>query len=81
MYIMKKIHTNQGKRLQNGAPYNWMLEIMAKERNELGLLSGNLTITDVSRHAIISLWRKTGHKEIPADALKILKIPIEDLEL
>jgi hypothetical protein len=78
---MKKIHKAQGKRIQNGEPFDWMLEQMAKERNEKGLLSDKLNITDVSRHAIIMMWRKTGHAQIPAKALEMLNVPIDDLDL
>ena len=76
---MKKIHTKQGKRIQNGDPFDWMLQQMANERNDEGLLSDKLNMTDISRHAIVLMWRKTGHKQIPASALEMLNVPIDDI--
>lgn len=77
---MRKIHSGQGGRIQNGDPFNWMLKTMATDRSK-GTLSPDLNSTDMSRHAIVLLWRKLGYKTIPQKALDMLKERIEDLDL
>ena len=78
---MKKIHSKQGLRIQNGSPFDFMLRRMADEKNLNSLLSDIVNPTDVSRYAIILLWRKTGHIQIPQEALDMLNRIIEDVDL
>lgn len=77
---MKKIHSKQGKRIQNGEPFDFMLQQMAKDKNK-GILSDKLNTTDINRWAIVTLWRKLGYKTIPQAALDMLKERVEDLDL
>lgn len=76
---MKKIHDRQGKRIQNGEPFDWMLEKMATDKNK-GILSDAITATDVSRHAIVFYYRHLGYTKIPQAALDMLKVLIEDID-
>lgn len=86
MYIMiytidmKKIHPTTGKRIQNGEPFDWMLEKIAADKN-VGILSGKINVTDVSRHAILWYYRHLGYTELPKSALDMLKVRIEDIDL
>lgn len=80
MQGMKKIHTQTSARIQNGAPFDWILEKIAKDKNN-GILSEKINPTDVSRHAIIHYFRHLGYKEVPQEALDMLKKRIEDIEL
>lgn len=77
---MKKIHKNQGKRIQNGEPFDWILEKIASDKNK-GILSTTINPTDVSRHAIIHYFRHLGYTSVPQEALDMLKVRIEDLEI
>jgi hypothetical protein len=77
---MNKIHDKQGKRIQNGKPFDYMLDVIAKDKNK-GILSDKISITDVSRHAIVHYWRHLGYKQIPVGALSMLKERIEDIDL
>ena len=77
---MKKIHNKQGARIQNGEPFDWMLEKIAREKNR-GILSDKINPTDVSRHAIIHYFRHLGYKSVPQEALDMLKVRMEDLEI
>ena len=78
---MRKVHSEQGLRIQNGSPFDFMLRRMADEKNLNSLLSDIVNPTDVSRYAIILLWRKTGHIQIPQEALDMLNRIIEDVDL
>lgn len=88
MYIMiytidmKKIHSTTGKRkrIQNGEPFDWMLEKIAADKN-VGILSEKINATDVSRHAILWYYRHLGYTELPKSALDMLKVRIEDIDL
>lgn len=77
---MKKIHRQQGKRIQNGEPFDWMLRRICEDKNK-DILSDKINITDVSRHAIVAFYRQCGYTDIPKDALDMLKIRIEDIDL
>ena len=86
MYIMiytidmKKIHPTTGKRIQNGEPFDWMLEKVVTDKN-VGILSDKINATDVSRHAILWYYRHLGYTELPKSALDMLKVRIEDIDL
>ena len=86
MYIMiytigmKKIHSTTGKRIQNGEPFDWMLEKIVSDKN-VGILSDKINVTDVSRHAILWYYRHLGYTELPKSALDMLKVRIEDMDL
>lgn len=81
IYNEKKFHLEQGLRIQNGSPFDFMLRKMAEEKNLNSLLSDIVNPTDVSRYAIILLWRKTGHTQIPQKALGMLNKIVEDIDL
>ena len=83
---MKKMHKKQGGRIQNGEPFDWMLDRIARDLNQ-GILSDKINPTDVSRYALILIWRKMkdkgyeGYNTIPQAALDMLKERIEDVDL
>lgn len=78
--VMKKIHSSTGKRIQNGEPFDWMLERIITDKN-VGILSDKINATDVSRHAILWYYRHLGYTEVPKLALEMLKVRIEDIDL
>lgn len=77
---MKKIHSTTGKRIQNGEPFDWMLEKIVADKN-VGILSDKINATDVSRHAIVWYYRHLGYTELPKSALDMLKVRVEDIDL
>lgn len=77
---MKRIHTSTGRRIQNGAPFDWMLEKIMEDKNKGGL-SPTINATDVSRHALIWYYKHLGYTTVPKEALEMLKIRGVDIDL